>query len=128
MSGVDVQRVNQVMGDVYVDKSARPMTQFFNPAAFAQPAPGTLGNLGRGSLRGPSNWSFDMALSRTFRVGERQRMEVRAEAYNVTNSFRALFATTGASLNGLSLSSSTFGQVRAAQDPRIMQFALKYVF
>ena len=55
-------------------------------------------------------------------------MEVRAEAYNVTNSFRPLIPLTGASLNGLSLNSNTFGQIRNAQDPRIMQFALKYVF
>ena len=128
MTGIDVQRVNQVMGDVYLDKSARPLTQYFNPAAFAQPALGTLGNLGRGSLRGPANWSFDVALSRAFRVTERQRMEVRAEAYNLTNSFRPLLSTTGASLNGLSLALNTFGQIRSAQDPRIMQFALKYIF
>jgi hypothetical protein len=121
MSGVDVQRVNQVLGNVYSDKSARPQTQYFNPAAFSLPALGTLGNLGRGSLRGPANWSFDVALSRAFRVTERQRMEVRAEAYNVTNSFRP-------SLPGLSLAANTFGQIRAAQDPRIMQFALKYIF
>ena len=128
MTGVDVQRVNQVMANVYLDKSARPLAQYFNPLAFAQPALGTLGNLGRGSLWGPANWSFDLALSRAFRVNERQRMEVRAEAYNVTNSFRPLLTTTGASLNGLSLATNTFGQIRGAQDPRIMQFALKYIF
>ena len=128
LSGVDVQRVNQVLGNVFLDKSARPSTQFLNPAALAQPASGTLGNLGRGSIRGPANWSFDASLARTFRLRERQRMEVRVEAYNVTNSFRPLISTTGASLNGLSLARNTFGQIRTAQDPRLMQFALKYIF
>jgi hypothetical protein len=69
-----------------------------------------------------------MALSRAFKLAETQRLELRAEAYNVTNSFRPAFTTTGASLLGLSLASNTFGQVRSSLDPRIMQFALKYVF
>lgn len=128
LSGIDVQRVNQVLANPYLDKSARPLTQFLNPSAFAQPASGTLGNSRRGSIRGPGDWSFDMALARAFRVGESHRLEVRAEAYNVTNSFRPSLPTTGASLLGLSLAGNTFGQIRTAQDPRIMQFALKYIF
>jgi hypothetical protein len=92
------------------------------------PALGTFGNSGRGRVRGLSRWDFDMALSRSFQVTEGQRLEVRVEAYNVTNSFRPTFSTTGASLLGLSLASNTFGQIRESLDPRIMQFALKYVF
>ena len=48
-------------------------------------------------------------------------LEVRAEAFNVTNSFRP-----GQPNNNLS--SNTFGVIRTALPPRIMQFALKYVF
>ena len=120
--------MNQVLADPYLDKSGRPLTQFLNPAAFAQPATGTLGNSGRGSIQGLPTWSFDLSLSRSFKLHETGRLEVRAEAYNVTNTFRASMPTTGASLLGLSLATNTFGQVRAALDPRIMQFALKYVF
>ena len=54
-------------------------------------------------------------------VGETQRMEFRADAYNLTNSFRP------GNLNA-ALNNNTFGQIRTSQDPRIMQFALKYVF
>ena len=61
-------------------------------------------------------------------MGEGKRFEVRAEAYNVINSLRPAFTTTGASLLGLSLASNTFGQVRSSLDPRLMQFAVKYVF
>jgi hypothetical protein len=60
-------------------------------------------------------------VSRAFRFGETQRVEVRAEAFNVTNSLRMSNPSSG-------LNSATFGQVTSAQDPRIMQFALKYVF
>jgi hypothetical protein len=45
----------------------------------------------------------------------------RAEAFNFTNSLRRMDPT-------VSLNSNTFGQIRTAQDPRIMQFALKYLF
>ena len=48
-------------------------------------------------------------------------MEFRAEAFNVTNSFHMNDPTTV-------LNSNLFGQVTSARDPRIMQFALKYIF
>src|SRR5262249_4817941 len=108
--------------------------QWLNPAAFATPALGTYGNVGWNSLVGPSTWQFDTALSRTFNVHEMQRFELRAEAFNVLNSFipagisgaaSAGAITTG---NSLALNNNTFGQIRTALSPRIMQFALKYVF
>jgi DNA polymerase III alpha subunit (gram-positive type) len=48
-------------------------------------------------------------------------LEFRAEAFNVTNSFRPGTINTVATSN-------TFGQIRNSLDPRILQFALKYVF
>jgi hypothetical protein len=57
----------------------------------------------------------------TFQVREAQKLEFRAEAFNVTNSFHANNPVTN-------LNSGNFGQVTSAKDPRIMQFALKYVF
>lgn len=82
---------------------------------------GTLGNSGRSAIRGPGSWQFDAALSRTFQFRETQKLEFRAEAFNLTNSFRMNNPTTN-------FNSNIFGQVTSAQDPRIMQFALKYVF
>jgi len=48
-----VSRTNQILPDIYKDKSGRPNTQWLNPAAFAIPAPGTLGNSGRGIVKLP---------------------------------------------------------------------------
>jgi hypothetical protein len=63
-----------------------------------------------------------MSISRAFQVLEKQRLELRAEAFNVLNSTQFGNPQTN-------LSSNTFGQITAtAIDPRIMQFALKYVF
>jgi hypothetical protein len=92
-----------------------------NPAAFTPQALGTLGNVGWNNLRGPKTWSFDMALARTFRLCEVHSVEVRTEVFNVTNGFRP-------GSPNVTLNNSTFGQIRTALDPRILQFALKYVF
>ena len=77
--------------------------------------------MGRDTLRLPIFWQFDVALARVFSFRESQSLEFRAEAFNVLNSFR-----TGA-IN-TNLSSSRFGLIRLALDPRILQFALKYSF
>jgi Carboxypeptidase regulatory-like domain len=119
LTGISNQRPNQVLENVYGDKS---ITNYLNPRAFAAPPAGLLGNLGRGTVYGPKVWQFDMSISRAFQVLEKQRLELRAEAFNVLNSTQFGNPQTN-------LSSNTFGQITAtAIDPRIMQFALKYVF
>jgi hypothetical protein len=115
------QRPTLLSQSPYRDRSARPLSGYLNPAAFAQPDIGTLGNTGRNAIQGPGTWAFDMSISRTFQFRERQRLELRAEAYNVTNSFRP--GNPNATLNN-----ANFGVIRTSQDPRILQFALKYVF
>jgi len=52
----------------------------------AQIAPaGTFGSQGRNSFRGPDLFSYDASLFRNFSVGETFKLELRGEAYNVTN-------------------------------------------
>jgi hypothetical protein len=94
---------------------------WLSASAFSQPATGTLGNLGRSNVRGPGFFSLDTALSRTFRVHEAMSLEARGEAFNLTNSFRAGGVTTA-------LNNVNFGRILTAQDPRIVQLALKFVF
>src|SRR5262249_7943808 len=118
LSGIGSQRVNQLQANPYGDKTPK---NYLNPLAFALPDLGTLGNSGQGAIAGPGIWQFDAAISRTFQVREAQRIEFRAEAFNVTNSFLMNDPTTV-------LNSNLFGQVTSARDPRIMQFALKYFF
>jgi hypothetical protein len=112
------QRVNQVLTSPYGDKSIK---NYFNAAAFELPALGTFGNSGAGGVRGPGSWQLDTAISRAFQLRETQKLELRVEMFNITNSFRMKDPDPN-------FGSGTFGQVTAAMDPRIMQFALKYVF
>jgi hypothetical protein len=58
---------------------------FLNPAAFAIPAPGQFGNLGRYALHGPALSQVDFTLHKQFRFTERQNLEFRAEFYNIFN-------------------------------------------
>ena len=119
MSGINNQRAN-LIGSPYTG-NVGPFANYLNPAAFALPDTGTLGNIGYNLLRGPAQWSLDVALSRAFQLREKQRLEFRAEAFNLTNSFRPGNPNTTTTNN-------TFGRLRTSSEPRIMQFALKYVF
>jgi len=64
---------------------------YANPDAYATPLPGTWGDAGRNSIRGPSQFSLDMSLSRVFRLGSTWNLEWRVAATNVLN--RVTFAT-----------------------------------
>ncbi len=61
--------------------------QWYNPAAFAEPAAYTFGNLGRNSLRGPGLSSIDLSLGKSFHIPkfERGQLEFRADATNFLN-------------------------------------------
>jgi hypothetical protein len=116
------QRLDLIAPDkVYLDTSGRPDTFYWNRDAFAPPAPGALGNVGRVVLRLPYEWQFDLSLARSFRFRERHGLEFRAEAYNLLNSFRPGTIDSN-------WSSRNFGKIRTALDPRILQFAMKYSF
>ena len=123
-NGAGIQRPNQVLVDplcAHVAFGPNVACGWINPNAFAQPSLGTLGNAGRSSILGPGTWEEDMALSRIFHVREKMTLEARGEAFNLTNSFRAGPVTTGRNIG-------TFGQILTAQDPRILQVAMKFVF
>jgi len=62
-----------------------PAGDYFNPAAFVDPAPGTFGTEGRNTLRGPRLTVVNMSIAKDLRFGERFALELRADFVNVLN-------------------------------------------
>jgi hypothetical protein len=124
------QRANQVLADPLC---ANPGPScWINPAAFALPALGTLGNMGKYNVPAPGFWQLDASLSRIFPLREGFTMELRGETFNLTNSFHAGVPsglTTGLlGVNTTFTGGGNFGQITSALDPRIIQVAAKLVF
>ncbi len=118
-ASVSFERPNQVLANPFASG-----LQYLTPAAFATPALGTSGNTGIYSLAGPGFCEIDLALVREIAIRERQKLEFRAEAFNLTNSMRPNVAGTSFT----TLNSGSFGSIQNSFDLRIMQVALKYVF
>jgi hypothetical protein len=127
-AGVSNQRPNQVLADPYCPNKNKDC--WVNPAAFLAPLPGTFGNLGNNNIRGPGYFNLDLALSRMFVITERHRVEIRGEAFNVQNRVNFNNPATITYPNGptAAMTANTFGKITSDAGPRIMQFAVKYVF
>jgi hypothetical protein len=76
---------------------------------------------------------LNLALSRTFPIGEKRTIQLRAEAFNLPNHLNATFGAGGS----ITLNSSNFGQMTQdisgnsgliAGDYRVVQLAMKFVF
>jgi len=84
------------------------------------------GNMGLGVMLGPGQFNFDTSLMKSTRVGgihEDAVLQFRAEFFNLFNHPQFSNPSTAFS------SAASFGQITSATvNPRLMQFALKYVF
>ena len=94
---------------------------YFNKAAFAQNPPGTFGTVGRNIMRGPGMAGVDFGLVKNFQLRERVRLQFRGEFFNLFNRVNLGNPNT-------SRSSSLFGRITSAGDPRILQLGLRYSF
>ena len=94
--------------------------QYFSPASYAQPASGTFGDCGVGTIRGPGLSTLDLNVSKNFAITEHQHVEVRAEFINLSNTpiLNAPTRSVG----------STLGLLQNSQGARNIQIALKYRF
>jgi len=143
--GKDISLSNQGLDRPYVispstvhSVAANDPMYWFNPTAFQCAGSnaactvfsGQFGDLGRNSVYGPGQINFDMALTRRFTVGERWKLDFRADFFNILN-----HANLGNPVT--SLSSGTFGEITSyyqslnspgGNTPRVIQMALKLYF
>ena len=136
------QTANQVSPDVYSPNKGKacvnvvPCVEFLNKNAFEIPALGTYGNMRYGTVEGPGLIQLNMAISRTFGLGEKRTLQLRGEAFNLPNHMNPLIVPANLSVN-----SAQFGRVTADQsgitsqvggvtsgDYRVIQLALKLAF
>jgi hypothetical protein len=104
--------------------------QWINANAFAFPTVGGApGSERRGAVNGPGLWRYDMAMMKNIKATERVNLQFRAEAFNLFNhtNFNTISTTLPTNLATVG-TTSTFGQVTAVRDPRIIQLALKLNF
>jgi hypothetical protein len=85
---IDNARANLISPDWRADQPVTGGVRLLNPAAFAVPANGTLGNTGRNGFPGPGFFSVDASLSRAIRfkhLPEADRLILRADLFNILN-------------------------------------------
>ena len=99
------------------------LNEYFDTSAFVSPSAfGDFGQLGRNIIRGPKQINTDLSIMKLIPVTESQRLEFRAEFFNLFNNVN--FA------NPVNIvTSGNFGQIASTTTgPRVVQFALKYNF
>jgi hypothetical protein len=99
--------------------------QYLNPAAFALPAVGSLGNAPRNLTFGPNQNVINLSLFKTFTFTERYNLQFRAEAFNLPN--HPAFDRPSSNNFG----TAAFGKITRlapGYSMRQLQFALKLLF
>lgn len=108
--------------NIYKNFSRRDfLIGLFPASAFPTPTPGTNGNLGRNTYRGPSYITLDLSVSRKFAFSETKSLVLKLDAFNALNNVNLY-------LPNADLSLSTFGKSTQAFEPRTMQASVKFLF
>ncbi len=145
----DLGGVHQLSGRYIVgtpDESAVPLItcnptaglgphQIFNPSCFQSPTPGNNGNYSIPYIHGPWFTNHDISLFKNFQMGEKRKLQFRAEAFNFLNHPLWGFITndpalqlTYSSFGALPANTASAGTMTNKSGHRIMQLALKFYF
>ncbi len=100
------------------------ISDWFNTAAFAEPAAYTFGNSGYDVLFGPSYKDLDLSLSKSFSVrklGEGAQFEIRADAFDSLNNPNFGFPNS-------SIGTAGVGVISSANTSRLLQLGAHFMF
>ncbi len=102
----------------------------FDTSVFATPALGTLGNLGRNTLRSTGQRALDMSFFKNFSLRERANLQFRSEFFNLPSShfYSPLFPSTVPTSTNFGSLLPPGGDHGNLFNPRIIQFGLRLVF
>ncbi len=117
----NTQRPN-ASGDPAIPGNIGPGQQWFDTSVFSAPDQNTWGNMTRNdSISGPGFWNLDMSLVKRLRFAQRVAVELRADAFNVTNTphFNNPNGTLG---------NAQFGQVTSSFGQRLVRFGARVIF
>jgi hypothetical protein len=129
--GTPATRPNLVSKQFYeAHRTVGSSGQYYNPAAFAEPAPGFLGNVSRNMLYGPGVQNYDMSFDKNFAMpyNEHHHLQVRFDAFNAFN--HTDFANPGIAGTKY-IDQGGFGQItgtNASLPARQLQLAARYTF
>lgn len=106
-----------------------PLGPYLNPAAFAQPLPGTYGSLGRNAFSGPGLNDFDMSFVRSQQISREYWLRLRAEFFNIWNhpNFANPSTTFGSGFR-LTSTPDSFNPYFGNGSPRNVQLVLELEF
>lgn len=101
-------------------------TAAFPGQVFFNVGPGQTGNVGRAIIDGPSFFNINAALLKNIRFGERMRVQLRAESFNLLNNVNFNISAAQQLTN---INSTSFGQLTStANAAREFQFAIRFEF
>ncbi len=125
LTGVGYDRPD-VIGDPRLPgdrPKADRIARWFDTSAFRANQAGRYGNAGRGIVRAPGSWNWDLSIQKAFRgAGERHRLEFRGDFFNILN--HANLSPPQTTFN----STQSFGRITGTSGARVTQFALRYEF
>jgi hypothetical protein len=98
------QRADLVKSDVAILGGVGRNNPYFDPLAFRAVTAARFGTAGFNLLRGPGVASWDLGVFRQFELPRQMNMQLRVEAFNVTNRPRFQNPTTGSSMNNTNVS------------------------
>ena len=109
--------------NVVGDPNGGPKTpdQWFNTSVFSLPALYTFGNTPRNTVIGPGMQEVNLSLQKGWTLGEKRRLEFRAEAYNLLNH-------PNFNIPNRTAFTANFGRISSAQDSRQLQLGAKLSF